>query len=242
LAGRPVRPGKADDGSLLIPLVKARSGEDAPLFAIEILYWTHDTAWTTKGRATLALPALDLPVSRTGLVVYSSPLFRVTPEPGAFRTQAYERPASAVFGGDVTVADWSGPGAVGRISAGSGTGIGSGSGAGIGAGPNGGMIYRGAAVPARGLGDRATDNADYGSAFTADAEQPLNGRNPVALQQLVDTYNQSSAAKRATAGSPVRVSFPTVGPWLYLVCELTGEGKSATLDLNYQKEKKGGVK
>lgn len=217
LAGRPVRPGKADDGSLLIPLVKARSGEDAPLFAIEILYWTRDTAWATKGRATLALPALDLPVSRTGLVVYSSPLYRVTAEPGAFRTQAYERPASAVFGGEPAFgASSNGPGAGGRIGAGDAAGFGGPGGASVGS-----STFRGASI------------------FSKTEDLPLNGRN---LQQLVDTYNQSSDAKRKVAASPVRVSFPTVGPWLYLVCELTGEGKSATLDLNYQKEKKGGVK
>jgi len=37
-------------------------------------------------------------VSRTGLVLYYSPLYRVGPEPGAFRSQSYERAASAAFG------------------------------------------------------------------------------------------------------------------------------------------------
>jgi len=43
------------------------------------------------------LPALDLPVSRTGLLVYHPPLFRVTPEPGAFRTERYENPISSAL-------------------------------------------------------------------------------------------------------------------------------------------------
>jgi hypothetical protein len=90
------------------------------------------------------------------------------------------------------------------------------------------------------VGDRLGSSGFLGgSVYRPPSELPLNGRN---FQQLVDTYNQTSDAKRKVAASPVRVSFPTVGPWLYLVCELTGEGKSATLDLNYQKEKKGGVK
>ena len=48
-------------------LSKSRAGEDAPLFAVEVLHLSAGTPWTEKGRATLALPALDLPVSRTGL-------------------------------------------------------------------------------------------------------------------------------------------------------------------------------
>src|SRR5213078_427979 len=36
-AGRPVRPGKSDDGALLFPLEKGRAGEEAPVFAIEVL-------------------------------------------------------------------------------------------------------------------------------------------------------------------------------------------------------------
>src|SRR6266511_3222 len=35
----------------------------------------------------LDLPALDLPVSRTGLALHYSPRFRVDPEPGSFRVE-----------------------------------------------------------------------------------------------------------------------------------------------------------
>ena len=48
LAGRPIRPGQSPDGSLLLPLEKARGGDDAPPFAIEILYVTRATAWDRK--------------------------------------------------------------------------------------------------------------------------------------------------------------------------------------------------
>ncbi|HEY1270497.1 MAG TPA: hypothetical protein VGF08_00855, partial [Terriglobales bacterium] len=87
LAGRPVRPGQAPDGSLLLPLEKARSGDEAPAFAVEVTYVTRAAAWDEKGKVRLTLPALDLPVSRTGLVLYYPPLYRVNPEPGTFRTQ-----------------------------------------------------------------------------------------------------------------------------------------------------------
>jgi len=36
LAGKPVRPGQSPDGSLLLPLDKARAGEEAPEFAVEV--------------------------------------------------------------------------------------------------------------------------------------------------------------------------------------------------------------
>ena len=97
LAGKPVRPGQATDGSLLLPLEKARAGEEAPVFVVEIFYLVRESAWADKGKATLALPALDLPVSRTGVLLYHPPLYKLAAEPGAFRMENYEAPASAAF-------------------------------------------------------------------------------------------------------------------------------------------------
>ena len=97
LAGKAIRPGQSPDGSLLLPLDKARTGEESPEFAVEIVYMSRGTAWNDKGQFKLALPALDLPVSRTGLLVYHPPLFKVTPENGAFRTTSYENPISAAL-------------------------------------------------------------------------------------------------------------------------------------------------
>jgi hypothetical protein len=97
LAGRPVRPGQAPDGSLLLPLEKSRGGDDAPAFAIEILYLAKAAAWNDKGQEKVTLPALDLPISRTGLLLYYPPLFKVSAEPGMFRTQQYVNPTSAAL-------------------------------------------------------------------------------------------------------------------------------------------------
>jgi hypothetical protein len=97
LAGKTVRPGQSPDGSVLLPLDKARAGEEAPEFAVEVVYLSRGTAWNDKGEFKLALPALDLPVSRTGLLVYHPPLFKVTPEPGAFRMGPYESPTSSAL-------------------------------------------------------------------------------------------------------------------------------------------------
>lgn len=97
LAGRPVRPGQSPDGSLLLPLEKSRGVDDAPAFVVEILYLTKAGAWAEKGHETVTLPALDLPISRTGLLLYYPPLFHITPEPGTFRTQEYLNPMSAAL-------------------------------------------------------------------------------------------------------------------------------------------------
>ena len=97
LGGRPVRPGQSPDGSLLLPLEKSRGGEDAPAFVVELMYVTKANAWQEKGKETVTLPALDLPISRTGMLLYYPPMFKVTAEPGTFRTQQYEVPTSAAL-------------------------------------------------------------------------------------------------------------------------------------------------
>jgi hypothetical protein len=97
LAGKPVRPGQSPDGSVLLPLEKAHAGEDSPEFAVEIVYISRGTAWNDKGQFKLALPALDLPVSRTGLLVFHPPLFKVTSETGSFRAEVYADPISATL-------------------------------------------------------------------------------------------------------------------------------------------------
>src|SRR5438874_825999 len=117
LAGKAVRPGQSPDGSLLLPLDKARAGEEAPEFAVEVVYLSRGTVWNDKGQFKVALPALDLPVSRTGLLVYHPLLFKVSPEPGAFRMEPYSNPISSALS----------PPAIGY-------GIGAGSAGGVGAG------------------------------------------------------------------------------------------------------------
>jgi hypothetical protein len=94
LGGNPVRPGQSPDGSVLLPLEKSHAGEESPEFAVEIVYISRGTTWNDKGQFKLALPALDLPISRTGVLVYHPPLFKVTPEPGSFRPEAYQEPTS----------------------------------------------------------------------------------------------------------------------------------------------------
>jgi hypothetical protein len=97
LAGKPVRPGLAKDGSVLLPLEKSRAGDDAPVFAVEVVYLIRDAVWTERGRARLTLPALDLPISRSGVLLFHAPQFHVIAEPGIFRVETYENPFSAAL-------------------------------------------------------------------------------------------------------------------------------------------------
>ena len=88
VAGRPVRPGVAEARSVLLALEKGRAGEDAPTFVVRITYLQPVESWVTGSRAHLELPALDLPVSRTGVELYHSPRYRASLEPGAFRIES----------------------------------------------------------------------------------------------------------------------------------------------------------
>ena len=87
VGGRPIRPGVAEEDGLLLPLEKGRAGEDAPTFVVEFVYLQRIESWLGKGQARLELPALDLPVSRTGVELHYSPRFRVALQPGTFRIE-----------------------------------------------------------------------------------------------------------------------------------------------------------
>jgi hypothetical protein len=77
----------AEHDAVLLPLEKGRAGEEAPTFLLELIYLQRTTDWMDKGLATLRLPALDLPISRTGLTVHYSPRFKLDVQPGAFRLE-----------------------------------------------------------------------------------------------------------------------------------------------------------
>ena len=92
VAGRPIRPGKAPDGSFLLPLEKTRSGEEAPAFIVEVSYLDRAASWTDRGRTRVSLVAVDLPISKSHLLLHHPPLYRVTPAPGLsgnFRVATY---------------------------------------------------------------------------------------------------------------------------------------------------------
>ena len=97
VAGRPIRPGRAPDGSLLLPLEKNRSGEEAPAFVVEVSYIDRAASWTDRGRTRVSLVAVDLPISKWHLLLHHPPLFRVTPAAGSFRVATYAPPESSAL-------------------------------------------------------------------------------------------------------------------------------------------------
>ncbi|HET6851215.1 MAG TPA: hypothetical protein VFH46_02765 [Pyrinomonadaceae bacterium] len=97
VAGRPIRPGRAPDGSLLLPLEKTRSGEEAPAFMVEVSYLDRTASWADRGRARVSLVAVDLPISKSHLLLHHPPLFRLTAAPGTFRVAPYTPPESSAL-------------------------------------------------------------------------------------------------------------------------------------------------
>ena len=94
---------------------------------VELTYIQRHGPWSDTGRATLALPSVDLPVSRTGVVLHYSPRFSIKPEPGPFRiaddtgpfTEALRRDGLIPYGGvgGGTAAGIGRPGAAGAAPA-----------------------------------------------------------------------------------------------------------------------------
>lgn len=210
LAGKPIRPGQAPDGSLLLPLERVRGGDEAPEFEVEMVYFNRTPAWNDKGQFKLALPSLDLPISRTGLVVYHPPLFKVAVEPGTFRTETYAAPLSTVLADTPRASDLT------QLQSGVMSGFGSGSGGGIGQGTN--ELH--GAMPAQ--------SGDF--AFSTKS----------GTQTLVDKFRSKSTSGRTAGILPIRVSFPAFGPSIFLVSELTSAGQAPSAALNYERDKKAG--
>jgi hypothetical protein len=105
VAGRPIRPGRDNDGSLLLPLEKTRSGEEVPAFVVEVSYLDRAASWTDKGRARVTLVAVDLPISKSHLLLHHPPLYRVTPVPGlsgSFHVAEYAESQSGALQMDAT--------------------------------------------------------------------------------------------------------------------------------------------
>jgi hypothetical protein len=64
----------------------------------------------------------------------------------------------------------------------------------------------------------------------------------VEQKALVDNFLASKEARRTSEKLPLRVTFPAVGPSALLVSELTAEGSQASIDFEYRKDNKGGVR
>jgi hypothetical protein len=207
LSGKPVRPGSAPDGGLLLPLAKTRAGDDTPEFALEFIYLLPGTSCAEKGRVKLALPALDLPVSRTGLQVFYPPLFRLSPEPGSFHVESFANPISGVLTAAVDE-------------------------------PPVDMALAPPAAP-----QPVFENRVVWSGTETKLDKEADSKQIATQSQtLVDKFHADDRGARATGILPVRVDFPSYGPSLYLVSELTSENQSPSAELVYQQDRKAGGK
>jgi hypothetical protein len=215
LGGRPARPGQSPDGSLLLPLEKSRGGEDAPAFVVELMYVTKAPAWQDKGKQAVTLPALDLPISRTGVLFYYPPMFRVAAEPGTFRTQEYQGPISAAL----TPTAWESAGSGGGVAAKSAV--------------NGAIIANAPSASPQQF-DRLEQFAQL---QTNDDKEKKD-----ATQALLDSFKSKSIAGRVTGIVPVNIDFPAFGPSIYLVSELTSENQSPVAEFSFQHDKKAGAR
>jgi len=216
--GRAVRPGRSANGLLLLPLRKGRVGADAPVSIVTIAYFDRHAVWSNAGQVDLKLPALDLPVSRTGVIVHHSPRFRTTLEPGTFRVDAYERPVS-------TALLMTGEGE----SGGRGVGFGSGHGAGIG-GVTEDRVRRLSEVA-----EKETKDGDVGASGQSRREGTERDASNE-MQGLVNRFLQERRGARALGVRPVAIQFPQMGPMLYLATELTAEGNAPAISLRYKRE------
>jgi hypothetical protein len=217
LEGKPIRPGQASDGSLLLPLERGRGGDEAPEFAVEMVYFDRAPKWADKGSATLALPALDLPISRTGLQVYYPPRYRVNAETGTFRSEPFAEPLSPVLVAEAIEPVPMAPVAMaGPMSAGAMTKSGTNE-----------YLFRGQANSF--VDGQVTNQTGQDQGTVRDKKQ-----------DLVDKFRAKSQGGRTSGILPVRVSFPAYGPSVYMVSELTSPSQAPQANFSYQRDKKAG--
>jgi hypothetical protein len=209
---RPTRPGRAADGTVLIPLRKNRAGGEAPLSAVQIIYLDRQPVWNANGQIKVGMPALDLPVSRTGVTLDYSPRFRLTLAPGAFRIDE-EAPMTPVL----AMLDSEGV---------TGSGFGGGSGGGV-----GGAAYRAGA-------ERDPSPLKQMMAAEAEAKRDEDRKSLDDMRGLVDRFKKENSGARAPGVVPVRLVLPRVGSSLYLVSELTPERVAPEATFTYKREDK----
>jgi hypothetical protein len=171
VARRVIRPGRSPEGAVLVPLERGRGAEDLPPFVVEVAYAVRTAALADRGTMSLPLPAIDLPISRTGVVLYHSPRYRIAAVTGSFRFEPFSEPVAAVLRED-------------------------------GSPPP----PPPAAAPAK---------------------------DPMAAQEAF----KSRAAESRPGILPLDIAFPAVGEVAYLVAELTPETQTATLGLQYERER-----
>jgi hypothetical protein len=213
VAGKAVRPGLAEGQSVLLALEKGRAGEDAPTFVVQLTYLQPIDAWMSQSTAHLQLPALDLPVSRTGIELYHSPRYRVGLEPGAFRVESDPGVFAEALRADASYG-WAAA-AAGRAVDGAG-------------------FVRPPAPPSPSAPIAAPLAAPAPPPFVAAAKSDRPQNN---IKQLIDRYRNESGGRTVRGALPVEVTFPSLGPSLFIASELTAEAQSPSIDLSIRRVK-----
>jgi hypothetical protein len=186
VAGKAVRPGLAESDAVLLALEKGRAGQEAPTFAVRITYLQAIDPWQRNGPARLALPALDLPISRTGVEFYHSPRFRVTLQRGPFRVESDPGVFAEALRGVIASKSLDALGA--RVA---------------------GSLPPPAAAPA----------------------PPAVAQRESQVRQLIDRYRNEGGGRAIAGTLPVDVTFPALGPSLFMAAELTAESAAPAIDL-----------
>jgi hypothetical protein len=210
VSGRPVRPGVAEEQSILIALEKARAGEDAPTFVVRLTYLQPLKSWSDRSVVHLDLPSLDLPVSRTGVELHHSPRYRIDVQPGAFRVE----PDPGEFAEAL------------RSEA-----IGHGFGAGLGPGFGGGTAGMRPPAPPAPPAPMATPAPM--AAYAAPVVPSPAAESQ--LKQLIERYRNEGGGRTVAGTLPIEIDFPRVGPSVFLAAELTAESQTPSIDLAVRK-------
>jgi hypothetical protein len=189
VGGRPTRPGVAEANAVLLPLDKGRAGEEPPAFVVELVYFQRVDEWSKSGRTALTLPAIDLPISRTGVNLHVSPRFRVELMPGAFRIGEDTGPFTAAL--------------------------------------------------RSGAMDSTSPMPLPPAAPSAGSPARPEFRAGIDLKQLVDQFRLESSGRTVAGIVPVRMTFPTFGPAIFLESELTAESRAPMVELEFKR--KGGL-
>ena len=221
LAGKPLRPGVAETGAVLLPLEKGRAGEEAPTFVVTVVFVQSTAAWPSRGLARIELPALDLPVSRTGVVLHYSPRYTVLSQPGAFRAETYSPPSAEALRARPTA-----PGATARPTF-SGEQV-----ADLPTARNSPTLLN--LVPGVASFNAQTSSTDRTQGIQADIANAGSAGPSSGLFALAQGYT-SSSSRTVIGAIPVEVTFPSVGPSLFLVSELTAEGRAGAVDLSIRR-------
>jgi hypothetical protein len=209
VARKPVRPGVAEGDAVLIALEKGRAGEDAPTFAVRITYLQPADPWLDRTPARIVLPALDLPISRTGVALYHSPRLRIGLQPGAFRLDSDPGPfAEALRFNEEGMR-------------------------GVGAGLSGGTLMAPSAPPPP---MAAALPAPSPGAALLDLTLKGEGRD-AQFKTLIDRYRNEGGGRTVAGTLPVNVTFPELGPSIFLASELTAESQAPSIELTTRRIK-----